>query len=269
MTNMLLQEFVDPITGSREYLTSDDPGWWTYASAFTSVAVLVAIIAGAVVALLKLRHRERALKGVAATHSRSLEQRRATDDRAEWLRRTQWALGAAASTNDRMYSIGAAILEALARSDLTGAEDKTVLDTVWEGSYTKMGDREIRHLIAECKAAIELETDGPPMPDTVQRPADRDDERHDRLASAENEATRRGPAGSAARANPTTRDQVFATLRREILAARLKVTLDEQLDRETSPTVKHLAGMKPPPIGRQHQSGGSSGRFWSADQLPD
>ncbi|MDJ0356061.1 hypothetical protein [Paenarthrobacter sp. PH39-S1] len=52
--------------------------------------------------------------------------------------------------------------------------------------------------------------------------------------------------------DPANRDQVFATLRREILAARLKVTLDEQLGRQTSPTVKRLAGMKLPPIGRPY-----------------
>lgn len=53
--------------------------------------------------------------------------------------------------------------------------------------------------------------------------------------------------------NPSHKDEVFATLRREILAARLKVTLDEQLNRETSTTVKALAGMKLPPIARPHQ----------------
>lgn len=50
---------------------------------------------------------------------------------------------------------------------------------------------------------------------------------------------------------PTKKDQVFRTLRREILAARLKVTLDEQLGRETSRTVMRLAGMKLPPMGRE------------------
>ncbi|PYI69826.1 hypothetical protein CVV68_01600 [Arthrobacter livingstonensis] len=43
-----------------------------------------------------------------------------------------------------------------------------------------------------------------------------------------------------------SKDQFMATLRREILAARLKVTLDEQLHRETSLTVKRLANMKLP-----------------------
>lgn len=47
--------------------------------------------------------------------------------------------------------------------------------------------------------------------------------------------------------NEDRKQQMFERLRREILAARLKVTLDEQFKRETSPTVKALAGMKLPP----------------------
>lgn len=53
--------------------------------------------------------------------------------------------------------------------------------------------------------------------------------------------------------DPRRKDQVFDTLRREILAARLKVTLDEQLRRPTSPTVKRLAGMKLPPTIQSSQ----------------
>ncbi|MHA7303843.1 hypothetical protein ACX80E_01120 [Arthrobacter sp. TMN-49] len=48
--------------------------------------------------------------------------------------------------------------------------------------------------------------------------------------------------------DPENRDEVFDTLRREILAAQVKVTLDEELNRPTSDTVKRLAGMKLPPI---------------------
>lgn len=48
-----------------------------------------------------------------------------------------------------------------------------------------------------------------------------------------------------------SKDQLFDILRREILAARLKVTLDEQLNRETSDTVRRLANMKLPPIVRR------------------
>ena len=46
----------------------------------------------------------------------------------------------------------------------------------------------------------------------------------------------------------SAKDQIFDTLRREILAARLKVTLDEELGRDTSPTVTRLAKTKLPPI---------------------
>jgi hypothetical protein len=48
--------------------------------------------------------------------------------------------------------------------------------------------------------------------------------------------------------DPTSKEQLFETLRREVLAARLKATLDEQLGRETSPTVQRLSKMKLPPI---------------------
>ncbi len=47
--------------------------------------------------------------------------------------------------------------------------------------------------------------------------------------------------------NRARKEQVFKKLRREILAARLKVTLDQQLNRETSPSVKRLSEMKLPP----------------------
>ncbi len=42
----------------------------------------------------------------------------------------------------------------------------------------------------------------------------------------------------------TRKEQLFRTLRRDVQAARLKVTLDEQLGREAPLTVRSLAGMK-------------------------
>jgi hypothetical protein len=111
-----------------------------------------------------------------------------------------------------------------------------------------MRDNEIRRLLAECGAVIEREKAESTLPNSVQRAADREGERPDLLGSGEDEATRRSLARNATRADPPTKDQVFATLRREVLAARLKVTLDDQLGRDTSPTVRRLAGMKLPPI---------------------
>ncbi|MCG2622999.1 hypothetical protein LVY72_13940 [Arthrobacter sp. I2-34] len=55
--------------------------------------------------------------------------------------------------------------------------------------------------------------------------------------------------------DPADRDQVAAVLRKEIRAARLKVTLDRKLGRETSPQVKLLVGLTLPPLVRQsHRS---------------
>jgi hypothetical protein len=45
-----------------------------------------------------------------------------------------------------------------------------------------------------------------------------------------------------------SKDEIFSLLRREIQAARLMVTLDEQLGRETSETVLKLSKMKLPPL---------------------
>lgn len=56
--------------------------------------------------------------------------------------------------------------------------------------------------------------------------------------------------------DPTNREEVASTLRKEIRAARLKITLDKKLGRETSPQVKLLAGLTLPPLVRTfHRSG--------------
>lgn len=47
-----------------------------------------------------------------------------------------------------------------------------------------------------------------------------------------------------------SREQMLDLLFREILAARLKIDLDEQLDRPTSDAVRRLAAMKLPRINR-------------------
>lgn len=46
--------------------------------------------------------------------------------------------------------------------------------------------------------------------------------------------------------DPAHKGRLFRMLRRAVLAAQLKVTPGEQLARETSPTVRRLAGMKLP-----------------------
>ncbi|MGJ9426405.1 hypothetical protein ACHABX_11260 [Nesterenkonia halotolerans] len=50
--------------------------------------------------------------------------------------------------------------------------------------------------------------------------------------------------------DPNNRDEVQTVLRREIRAARLKVTLDRHLNRPTSDAVKRLASLELPPFVR-------------------
>lgn len=52
----------------------------------------------------------------------------------------------------------------------------------------------------------------------------------------------------------TPKEQLFRTLRRKILAGRLKVTLDEQLSRETSSAVRSLAGMDLSRIAKRNRT---------------
>lgn len=69
--------------------------------------------------------------------------------------------------------------------------------------------------------------------------------------------------------DPKRKEQVFDTLRREILAARLKVTLDEQLGRTTSPTVRRLSKMKLPPIVRAYDPTDDACGYAAETSLPN
>ena len=125
----------------------------------------------------------------------------------EWWTRTMWALEATASPSDRMYGYGAAMLVELARSGAASKSEKVLLDAVWEVTGTQMQDSAVRELLADASPG--------------SRPGDESRSEHPQRI--------RGAATS---------------LYREVLAARLKVVLDVQLCRETSPLVCELAGIQ-------------------------
>jgi len=58
--------------------------------------------------------------------------------------------------------------------------------------------------------------------------------------------------------DPANREQVASTLRKEIRAARLKITLDKKLGRETSPQGQLLAGLTLPPLVRKVDRSGDA-----------
>lgn len=105
---------------------------WEYVASFGSWAALVAAIVAFFIGWWTIR------------------QKREADARAEWWRRTQWALEASASENDAMNAYGTGMLDLLARSELASPKDKELLDAVWEVTDTEMQDDNIEQLLDEA-----------------------------------------------------------------------------------------------------------------------
>lgn len=137
-------------------------------------------------------------------------------DNNEWWTRVQWALEATTSGSERKYSYGVSLLIVLAKSKAAGPREKAILDAVWRSSATRMEDSDILQLVKN------LHFGG-------WRIMDNADDIRDSSAAHQNGDTLR-------------------ILRREILAARLKVVLDEQLNRESSALVRQLADMSLPAL---------------------
>lgn len=121
----------------------------------------------------------------------------------------------------------------------------------WEGEVTRLRENRLarkeqlfrtlrrRILAARLKGTLDREL-GRETSSAVKRLAAMD------LPSIA-KPTRAGKATDRMTRRLTRKHQLLRTLRREIPAARLKVTLDEQLNRKTSPAVRRLAAMELPP----------------------
>lgn len=88
--------------------------WWQIAAALGPLAVLLgAVVAGYI-------------------GWRTLRQKSKADDRAEWWKRTQWALDAVYSGDKKRGTVGLKVLRVLAESDLAGGGELAVLEAAWE-----------------------------------------------------------------------------------------------------------------------------------------
>lgn len=185
--------------------------WFADGQTLAAFTVLAAVLSVVTLAFMRRRRTQSVKRGPGV-----LLMPGSTSANNEWWTRVQWALDATASGNERKYSYGASLLIVLAKSKAAGPREKAVLDAVWKHSKTRMEDSDILQLMENLQLGS-----GPAM-DTAY-----------------------GRAGSPA--GHHNRD-TLRVLRREILAARLKVVLDEQLKRETSQAVAQLAQLQPPPI---------------------
>jgi GAF domain-containing protein len=105
-------------------ILSDAPQWWEIVGALAPLAVLLAAVLAAMTAYATLQQR-------ATADRAALEQKRRADDRAEWWRRTQWAIDAATSLDPIRQEAGVEALLQLSYSELATEEDRLILDAIW------------------------------------------------------------------------------------------------------------------------------------------
>lgn len=95
-------------------MTPASPQWWEIVAALAPVGTLAAAVVAAIVGLSTIRQR---------SHS---------DRRAEFWRRTEWALEASVSPDPQLAAMGTMVLASLARSDLIASDEELqLLDAVW------------------------------------------------------------------------------------------------------------------------------------------
>jgi hypothetical protein len=95
--------------------------WWQIVAALGPLAVLL----GALIAWFTLRQRSK-------SDREALQQKTDADSRAEWWRRTQWALDHALDPDKNTKALGLAALAVLTRSELASKEELELLDIAWQ-----------------------------------------------------------------------------------------------------------------------------------------
>jgi hypothetical protein len=107
--------------------------WWQIVAALGPLAVLAGAVLAAFIGWRTLRQK-------AAADAQALTQRTRADDRAEWWKRTQWALDKALDADEDAKALGLASLAVLARSDLAREEELELLDIAWQSVTEANGD---------------------------------------------------------------------------------------------------------------------------------
>ncbi|KIA72658.1 hypothetical protein ANMWB30_24260 [Arthrobacter sp. MWB30] len=130
MDDKQIQDIVDRVVAALEGLKPGPAQDWQVWGAFGSYATLLAAVVAFLIGWM------------------TIKQKREADARAEWWRRTQWALEAAADPdNEAMNAYGTGMLALLARSELATDMDKELLDAVWEVTETEMEDDSIKAFV--------------------------------------------------------------------------------------------------------------------------
>lgn len=116
-----------------EVAVSAPAEWWEIVAALGPLAVLAGAVLAAFIGWRTLRQK-------AAADAQALIQKTRADDRAEWWKRTQWALDKALAADGDAQALGLASLAVLARSDLAREEELELLDIAWQSVADADGD---------------------------------------------------------------------------------------------------------------------------------
>jgi hypothetical protein len=119
--------------GPYELAVSAPAEWWQIVAALGPLAVLAGAILAAFIGWRTLRQK-------AVADAQALTQKTRSDDRAEWWKRTQWALDKALEADEDAKALGLASLAVLARSDLARGEELELLDIAWQSVTEANGD---------------------------------------------------------------------------------------------------------------------------------
>ena len=107
--------------------------WWQVLGALGPLAVLLGALLAALISWHTLRQRTLA-------DALALAQKREADNRAEWWKRTQWALDHVLDPDPDSKALGLAALAVLAHSELARPEELELLDIAWQAVDGGTGD---------------------------------------------------------------------------------------------------------------------------------
>lgn len=110
--------------------------WWQVLAALGPLAVLLGAILAALIGWNTLRQRTTAdalaLAQKREADTNALKQKTDADSRAEWWKRTQWALDQALAKDKNTKALGLATLAVLTGSELARTEELELLDIAWQ-----------------------------------------------------------------------------------------------------------------------------------------
>lgn len=144
--------------------------WWVILAGLGPLAVLIAALLAFYINWHTLKQRTAAdmtaLDQKREADAQALRQKSEADSRAEWWRRTQWALDRALDEDEGTKALGLATLDVLARSELAREEELELFDIAWKNvSGDESGDEsgegdDSRHEVAPVDSDDRLGDNG-------------------------------------------------------------------------------------------------------------